>query len=77
MNITYRKNEDIWQEAEKFRQKYCDPNKPIPVLIIEIAEVNLKLNPYPVQGFRELVDVVGFLSKDLSLFILITLRKHV
>jgi len=70
MNITYRKNEDIWQEAEKFRQKYCDPDKPIPVPIIEIAEIKLKLNPYPVPGLKELVDVIGYLSKDLTTIVI-------
>lgn len=66
MQIKFRNNEEIWNEVEDFRQKYCDPTKPVPVPIIEIAEAKLKLDPNPILGLRELVDVVGYLTNDLT-----------
>lgn len=53
-------------KAEEFRLEYVVPADALPVPIIEIVELRLKLNPVPVSGLLEEIEVDGFLTKDLS-----------
>ena len=59
-----------WQEirakAEEFRIEYVSPIDSLPVPIIEVVELKLKLNPIPILGLMQEIDIDGFLTKDLK-----------
>ena len=56
--------EAVRREADKFRRAFVKPPSRLPVPIIEIAEISLRLEPYPVIGLME-IDIDGFLTSDL------------
>jgi len=57
---------DIWKKAENFRNKYVSPIDKTPVPIIEIVEIDLKINPEPYEGLKQFCDIDGFLTSDLK-----------
>lgn len=56
----------IQEKAEEFRRKYVKPVDIIPVPIIEIAELVFELEPRPIYGLLEKIDIDGFITKDLK-----------
>ena len=56
----------IQEKAEEFRSRYVGSVHSIPVPIIEIVELTLKLEPIPIPGFMEKIDIDSFLTKDLK-----------
>ena len=56
----------IRDKAEEFRRKYVDPVFLIPVPIIEIVEIQLNIQPKPIHGLMERIDIDGFLTRDLK-----------
>jgi len=73
-----RRKPDIWispprlswpfiqEKAEEFRSRYVGSIHSIPVPIIEIVELILKLEPIPIPGLMERIDIDSFLTKDLK-----------
>jgi Zn-dependent peptidase ImmA (M78 family) len=56
----------IQKKAEEFRRKYVGSVSNIPVPIIEIVELTFKLEPIPIGGLMERIDIDSFLTKDLK-----------
>lgn len=56
----------IRKKAEEFRNKFVKPPDTIPVPILEIVEIDLRIQPIPIEGLLEKVDIDGFLTKDLK-----------
>ena len=56
----------IRQKAEDFRNSFVNPVDKIPVPIIEILELDLNIEPIPIKGLMERIDIDGFLTKDLK-----------
>lgn len=56
----------IWEEAEKFRNKYVLPPDTVPVPIEEIVEFGLDIQPQPIPNLMSHYDIDGFLSSDLT-----------
>lgn len=56
----------IRQKAEEFRNSFVNPVDKIPVPIIEILELDLNIEPIPIKGLMERIDIDGFLTKDLK-----------
>jgi len=56
----------IRQKAEEFRSNFVNPVDRIPVPIIEIVELALNIEPIPIRGLMERIDIDGFLTKDLK-----------
>jgi len=55
----------IYQKAEEFRRRYIEPPDCVPVPIIEIVEVKLRIEPFPILGLMD-IDIDGFLTSDLK-----------
>lgn len=56
----------IQEKAEEFRRKYVDPVSLIPIPIIEIVETKLDIQPMPIRGLSERIDIDSFLTRDLE-----------
>jgi hypothetical protein len=56
----------IQEKAEEFRRRYVDPDNSIPVPIIEIAELVFELEPIPIHGLMEKIDIDGFITGNLK-----------
>ncbi|MCK5643997.1 MAG: ImmA/IrrE family metallo-endopeptidase [Gammaproteobacteria bacterium] len=56
----------IQEKAEEFRSRYVGSVHSIPVPIIEIVELTFKLEPIPIRGLMERIDIDSFLTKDLK-----------
>ena len=56
----------IREKAEEFRSRYVGSVYSIPVPIIEIVELTFKLEPIPIRGLMEKIDIDGFITKDLK-----------
>jgi len=56
----------IQEKAEEFRKRYIDPVFLIPVPIIEIVELKFNIEPIPIHGLMERIDIDGFLTRDLK-----------
>lgn len=56
----------IQEKAEEFRKRYVDPDNSIPVPIIEIAELAFELEPIPIHGLMEKIDIDGFITRNLK-----------
>ena len=56
----------IRQKAEEFRNSFVNPVDKIPVPIIEILELDLSIEPIPIKGLMDRIDIDGFLTKDLK-----------
>ena len=61
--LTY---DHIRAKAEEVRRKYVFPPDKVPVPVIEIAEIDLKIEPIPIYGLKEKIDIDGFLTNDLK-----------
>jgi len=53
--------EQIWEQAETFRQKYVLPPDTVPVPIDEIVELDLKIQTKPIPNLKSEYDIDGFL----------------
>lgn len=56
----------IREKTEEFRRRFVDPVDMIPVPIIEIVELKLHIEPIPIYGLMERIDIDGFLTRDLK-----------
>ncbi|MEA3392071.1 MAG: ImmA/IrrE family metallo-endopeptidase [Candidatus Marinimicrobia bacterium] len=57
-------NKEIREKADNFREEYASNILPVP--IIDILEIDLKIDIYLIHGMLSEIDIDGFLSKDLS-----------
>lgn len=53
--------EQIWEEAESFREKYVLPPDTVPVPIDEIVEFDMNIQPQPIPNLKSEHDIDGFL----------------
>lgn len=53
--------EQIWEEAESFRERHVHPPETVPVPIDEIVEFDLNIQPQPIPNLRSKHDIDGFL----------------
>ena len=58
--------EDIRSKADDFLAEF-HPSREIPVPIEEIIEFQLDMNIVPLPGLKDLLDIDGFISGDLSI----------
>jgi len=56
----------IREKTEEFRNNYVKPSVRVPVPIVEIVEADLKIEPIPIEGLLEKIDIDGFLTRDLK-----------
>lgn len=56
----------IRARADEFRKRYVDPQDLLPIPIVEIVELQLKIEPIPIMGLKHKIDLDGFLTRDLK-----------
>ena len=53
-------------KADEFRKRHVHPQDLLPIPIVEIVELQLKIQPIPIVGLKDRIDLDGFLTRDLK-----------
>jgi len=60
------KFDSIRIKADEFRKRYVHPPDLLPIPIVEIFELQLGIQPIPIIGLKDKIDLDGFLTRDLK-----------
>jgi len=56
----------IRSKADEFRQRHVQPPDMLPIPVVEIVELQLGVQPIPILGLKDKIDIDGFLTRDLQ-----------
>ncbi len=65
IDVPYLHYEDLRAKADDFLAEF-HPSSEVPIPIEEIVEFQLGMNIFPLPGIKDLLDIDGFISSDLT-----------